>query len=57
MNLRKTKAPGNGHKVFAPEAYADFDIVAPAKIQALRERIAPALKAEEFDLIDDITKG
>lgn len=54
MTLRKTAARTNGPKVFAPEGYADFPIVAPAQIAKLKEETAQELSGKTWELSADL---
>ena len=54
MKMRKTVTLDNAQKVFAPEAYGDFPIVAAAKIEKLKKDIAPELAGKTWELTADM---
>lgn len=53
MRMRKCSNP---RRNFSPEAFGDFDVVAPEKIAALRAHMEERMAGQEWETIEDVVE-
>lgn len=54
MCSAKVALPNNSRKQFAPEAYAEFPLVPPAKVKAVRDRVAAQVAEDDWEVIEEV---
>lgn len=57
MHLARMRKHSDPRREFSPEAFGDFDLVAPEKIAELRTRMAARMADQEWETIEDIAEN
>lgn len=56
MHHTRMRKHSMGRREFSPEAYGDFDVVAPEKIAELRARMEERMAGHEWETIEDVVE-
>lgn len=56
MHHTRMRKLSNARRDFSPEAFGDFDVVAPEKIAELRKRMDERMAGHEWETIEDVVE-